>query len=585
MDNDSDGRTDFPNDPDCASLDDNDEHSYSGSVFLSVTDGKDRVLPGGSSIYAVTVSTNDNFTQTVNLDLQLPSYVDYVAASGGGHLNGSTVQWPGITVSRGNPATFTAQVNVSANAPEGVTIAARATAGGQSATDTTLVRSTYSQSAIPSFEVSITDNETSVLPGDDLHYIIRVKNLENVGITTDVRSTISPFIAFVYPNGTSDQDSTRILWSQQYFGPNEERTFTFDARAEERARRNEVIRVSASVTGTNDVDTTTIRSTVVPHNLDVDISDGETSTARGDLLKYTVTVHNNENGTATHVFVGAALPIYGSFVSATNGGMLDGANVRWNNVDVPANGDLTLQYTVLVRDDAPVGNDLLASASVDGVIAYDRTRVGVVSNSSTSTSSRRRFVPTTSARPSSSTSSPRPIVYVPPVTTTSSVRSVTRASETLLISKTSDRSQVLVGGSVRFRITVRNITSAPLTNLTVTDRFNAAQWNIVDAANGRKVNDGSLEWSLPTLQPGDTWSVSYVLSAKDSVAAGTTITNLAAISGDGLDQVSLDKRLSATKISVLNSLPTTGAPFDLLSLLFAGSLAIVPAALQRKLKA
>ncbi len=60
-DNDGDGRTDYPNDPDCSNSDDNDEYGNSTSVLLSINDGRDRIAPGGSIIYSVTVSTNDSF--------------------------------------------------------------------------------------------------------------------------------------------------------------------------------------------------------------------------------------------------------------------------------------------------------------------------------------------------------------------------------------------------------------------------------------------------------------------------------------------------------------------------------------------
>lgn len=590
FDNDSDGRIDYPNDPDCTDGSDNDEHTVSGSVFVSVTDGKDVTAPGASGIYAVSVTTNDNFSQEVTVNLSLAGEFGIFSASNGGEVLGSLVRWRNVTVTRTSPVTFTVQGTVSPKAVDGNTLVARATAGNREATDTTLIRFGTAQSAGASFDVDISDGETSILPEGDLDYVIRVKNLDNVSRTTDVRATLSPYLAFIVPEGTTDHTSSRLLWTKQSFAPNEERTYRFSGTAIERASRNQVIRISASAGGAVDTDNTTIRSAITPHDLDISVSDGLEMATHGNILTYQVRLQNNEDGTVTDAYVSAALPIYGEFVGANDGGVKDGSNVRWSRLEVPANGSRTVVFSVRVRNDAPLGAELQASASVDGMTEFDRTTVveqRAIPSPVSSVRNRpvRRSptavapapLPTSSAAPRSA----QPAAAYRPKTVASAA--VPKPSQSVLLQKTADKSLVLAGGTVRYRIIVNNVTGSPLSGVTVNDRFNAAHYAVVEAAGARETQ-GMLEWTLPTLQPGDTWSVSYSLRAAAGLAAGTTLTNLAALNGTALDSVALDKRLAASKVAIVDMLPSTGAPVDFLLSLALGLSGAVPAAVQRKLR-
>lgn len=587
FDNDSDGRTDYPADPDCSSVDDNDEYTGASGVYVSITDGRDRVSPGAGLIYAVTLATNDSFSQTTNLDVAVPAELGIIGASNGGTVAGSLVRWSNVTVSRTNPLTYTIQGTVSPRAPQGITLVARATAGGYQAADTTLVRSTgVLSSTDPAFDIDITDGETSVLPDEVLDYVVNVKNTLDFYMTSDVRVSLSPFLVFVEPEGTTDHNSSRILWSQQSFAPGQERTYRFTAQSIDRAARQQVIRVSASAGNSVGTDSTTIRSMITPHNMDISITDGLTQAAVNDLITYSVTIENNEDGTVTDAYVSAALPIYAEFVAAQDGGVRQGSNIRWNRLEIAGNGTRTVGFTVRVRDDAPLGTDLLASASVDGRIDYDRTTVGVKSASrNSSTTSRSRVVrqsptyvapvPTSSATPRSTVSSS----YRP----TAVASSVPLASKNVLLQKTADRKQVLAGSTVRFRVIVNNITGNVLSGLSLDDKFDPSQFTVVEPGSAT-AGQGTLQWSIPTLQPGDTWSATYVLKASADLAGGTQITNLAALSGTGLDSVALDRRLSATKVSVVTSLPSTGAPMDAISLVVLSALPVLPLSLQKKLR-
>jgi len=67
-------------------------------------------------------------------------------------------------------------------------------------------------------------------------------------------------------------------------------------------------------------------------------------------LEYTITVKNEGNADATDVVVSDPVPANTSFVSASNGGGLDGNVVTWPAVDIAAGSSISRTFTVSVAD-------------------------------------------------------------------------------------------------------------------------------------------------------------------------------------------------------------------------------------------
>ncbi|WP_125775624.1 PKD domain-containing protein [Antribacter gilvus] len=103
------------------------------------------------------------------------------------------------------------------------------------------------------------------------------------------------------------------------------------------------------------------------------VDDGVTEVGAGTETTYTVTTDNSGEADATGVVVTADLPAGATFVSASDGGVLDGARVTWPTSDLVAGGSLT--RTVRVRVDAGHGSELTVTATSadDGTHGADLT--------------------------------------------------------------------------------------------------------------------------------------------------------------------------------------------------------------------
>src|SRR5205823_2904989 len=105
----------------------------------------------------------------------IPHQVNLISASDGGALSPTRVHWDSVSVYKNVTRVLTVNANISPNAALGQYIIARVTAEGASANDTTLVGQ-IAVAPADALKISITDNKEYVLPGEDLHYVISVRN-------------------------------------------------------------------------------------------------------------------------------------------------------------------------------------------------------------------------------------------------------------------------------------------------------------------------------------------------------------------------------------------------------------------------
>lgn len=154
----------------------------------------------------------------------------------------------------------------------------------------------------------------------------------------------------------------------------------------------------------------------------------------------------------------------------------------------------------------------------------------------------------------------------------------------VLFNKTADTAEAVHGGNVQYTLSVQNILLKPLENAIITDRFDGSILTVDDAGGGTVISDGVLQWNIPTLQPGQEWQQSYVLKVTGALPQGTVLNNVATISGPGLDDITLQRKVVAVRTDIVNHLPSTGAANDLLFLLASMPLAGVFAGAQKMLR-
>lgn len=81
------------------------------------------------------------------------------------------------------------------------------------------------------------------------------------------------------------------------------------------------------------------------------------SVNRGEEITYTINIKNNSNVKVGNINVSDVVSSYCSYkdASITNDGIVNGNNVSWNNLSVPASSYITLSYTVKVKNDVEIG--------------------------------------------------------------------------------------------------------------------------------------------------------------------------------------------------------------------------------------
>ncbi len=537
LDNDNDGRTDYPEDNDCENLDDDFEGYSNTGLFVSVTDGKEEVAPGGSLVYRITLKQQRDTHRDVNIDLHFPVQVDLVSATDGGRImTGGRIHWDNVTVFKDSVRVLTVNANVRTDAPQDQLIIARVIADGEQATDTTRVEGERELQG--KFSLFLTDNQTYSLPGNTLYYTLKVKNGTDSARTTDVKAILGTEANYITSSAGSEfQTSNNILWRNITFGPREERTFTFAAHVSERLPENYSLRTRAIAGQASTVDETLITKGIPSKSLSVSLSDGRTNAARGDLLTYKVNIQNRSSVLATDESITATLPINSEFVSATEGGVWDGNVIHWQHIQVAPNGIRNLSYTVRVRSDAVTGTELMANVQVNGGTSVDYTVVGGASSFGNT--------------------------YNP--------GEITRGRNDLLFTKVASTDEAVPGGTVRYTLTVRNILSEPMTDAVVSDRFDTSLLSLGDMGDAQILGGGRLQWNVPALQPGDAWQTSYTLQVSPRAPRGQMLTNIATITGSNIGSLSLTQRVRTVRTGVFTGMPQTGAAMDIFFTLMTGA--------------
>lgn len=541
VDNDHDGKTDYPQDDDCESLDDDYEGLSLSGNFVTITDGHETVQPGGAVVYVITLKQQRQDARVVNVTLLLPSQSNIVSASDGGSVNKDTVRWTNVSVYKNVTRTITVNANVSPDAVTGQYLVARATVEGEQATDTTLIEN-YVPPQGDRYTVSLTDNRDFVLPGNNLTYNVRVRNTSSQTQTTDVRLALPYEVNFVSATDGGVRDSFNVTWKNITLAPNEVREFSTIATVDSRTRDRQLIRAKAYVGTVVATDQTVVRIGLPYNAISASITDNHSSARTGDLLTYTVTVRNDSDVVGTNVSIDASLPQYAEFVSATEGGYWDGSNIRWLIMQVAPHGTRTLKYTIRVRSDAPLGAMLTASVSADGNTSRDTTDVGQ-----------------TSADPS---------------------------ANGVLFTKTADRAEAVPGSSIRYTLFIRNTLDHAIADAMIVDRYDSRYLSLTRFEQGQQLvgnTKGEMRWQVPVLQPGESWETTYVLAVSKNAPTGLELDNVATLRGSDLGNISLTEKVRTTRAGVLTGMPSTGAETDVMLGLALTLMAGVTAFMQRKM--
>lgn len=550
IDNDNDARTDYPQDSNCDSIDDRFEGEGTSAVFVSITDRKDEIQQGDTLIYVISLLQQRQDYRNVTVDLHLPPEVDLLGVSDGGQISEERVRWDNVTLARNATKQITVQARVRTTARVGTLVLARVSTEGTLSTDTTRITGPQIYPAKPAFEVSVTDGQKFTSTQAYLTYVLRAENVSGRERTVRVQALIPASVTVEESPAGADFEGHKISWGMITFQPDERREFTFRVRVPERVTDYLPLLTRVVVDGVSASDSTVVRTGYPSGGLTLSLSADHNAIARGDLLTYTILVRNETDHVATSAAVNASLPLYGEFVSITEGGFWDGRTVHWRNLQIAPRSTRTLTYVVRIRPDAPIGNRLYVTAEADG---WKDGMHNVVSDRSDNL-----------AKETDRGSGAR------------------RITQRGVLRKVADSTEVLPGGHVRYTVYVRNTLAHSISDAVVTDRFNPSFLTVIDRGGATISSAGELQWEVPVLQPGQEWSQSYVLGVLPEVAHGTVISNIARITGTDIADAAVNERVSVSQIGIVSELPAAGAPLDALASLLMLPMALGPALLQRR---
>lgn len=552
IDNDFDGKFDYPQDPQCLSLHDQSEGPTGKGLFLDITDGLKTVKASGHMTYTISLNSDRDTNRNIDVQFFIPHQTNLISSSNGGDRKGDYVVWRNVTVYPGQTRKLYINVSIQPRAQQDLMVVAKAYSEGEEATDITRIEGIMedpTDQSVPQLKLSVSDGKAYAEPTEKLTYRIVVDNSKGPGRVFRLRTDLSVFLEFINATENPRVDRSIIEWKNQQIAAGEVREYYLTARVDREAQNHTAIQLKIASGPTIAKDTTGVYKGTLGSTIDVSISDGLDSTVNGDNVTYEINIRNHTNKLATEVDVNTALPRYMEFVSATEGGQWTGTNVRWTGLTVSPNGSRSLRVTGRVRSDAPLGSSMRATSEVMGNIAVDTTHV----------SDARRGGGGGLALAPTSTSSRAPV----------------------LLRKIADRSEVRPGDTVGYNIYLRNNTSNPFSNIVIQDRLDTRYMQVLGSTHGQLRGD-SLSWRVPRLAPGEEWNVRYTARMSPQLPHGQAVNNVVSVSGDGIETFSLNERVYTSRMNVITELPPSGVGFGGIFVSLTGILSAVPALLQRR---
>jgi len=552
IDNDHDGRTDYPQDVQCASIHDDSEGPTGRGLFISVSDRTEIVEAGDSLTYNVGLRTEWDTGKEVDVFFHMPHQTNLIAASDGGRRQENYIVWKNVSVYPGKVRNLSVSVSVNPHAKKEMLLIAEVSSEGVVATDTTRVE----HNVVPyvaNLDVGISDGKKYADPGETLKYRVTVANPTGMDQTANIRATIPAHTTFISCTECKETGGTAYQWNNQLVRAGEMREYWIAAYVDKSAQQFEVLNANVSVGAVRVKDSTSVYSGVLPTGFSVSLDDGKDEVAPGEQVTYAIDVRNNTEKLATEVDIQNKLPTYAEFVSATEGGQWTGKQIYWDNLTVSPFGSRKVFVTIRVRSDAPEGTSLRNAVIVKGREAVDLSTI------SRNPHNVRRSIGNG---------------Y-------SSTGVVSKSGKDVVLRKVADRGEVRPGDTVRYTIYLRNTTNRPLHNVQVDDRMDSSYVSVINADRGRAAGS-NLNWNIPSLSPGQEWKTSYTVRIAAHTPHGVTLNNIVTVSGEGMETLSLSERVHTTQLGVVYNLPPTGAGFDAIFLGLTGLIGGAQAFAQRR---
>jgi uncharacterized repeat protein (TIGR01451 family) len=344
-------------------------------LMLTITESSDPVAMGAALVYTLAYANTGNADSTnTALALALSSFVTYQSSSvGGTHAagaGGGTVSWTLGTLAPGASGTVTVTVLVkSAGDPSGIANGSVIVASGTLTSNETNAAANASTTvgSAPNLGIAMTGTPGVVQPGGTILYTISYSNTGNqTANNVSIRTQLPPGTALAAGtiSGSGAEQNRAVSWVLGALAPGASGSVSFQVTVSPIAESgssltNDAVIISneLGVILSNQV-TTFVRAAALA------VTKTGLDTRPGENITYTINAQNQGMLNLTNVIIRDPLPAATTFVSADQGGVLQGGEVVWTVGSLGVGEEFTATLVLTVSPTAAPGAALSNTASV-----------------------------------------------------------------------------------------------------------------------------------------------------------------------------------------------------------------------------
>jgi|GEM_PF-4040197 len=345
--------------------------------------------------------------------------------------------------------------------------------------------------------ITVTDNESTVEPGDTLTYTIKVLN-DTGSRKTGIRVTDSlpTDTTYVSATGSPSRSSRTLTWPTFSLSDGATKTFTVRVRVSTSADDGDRLVNTARISGgDSDEDETRVdddgddddddNSDDDDGEVSISITDNPDPVAARGLLTYYIQLRNDDNVTRT-VDLEAEIDDDTTFNSATGGSSRSGDIIRWDNLSIGRDTTRTVTVTVRVDNTVSTNQTLRFTAETEDDSDTETTRVNSGNNSN--------------------------------------------GSDELDVTITSDRSDANQGDYVNYTINVRNRSSSQ--NATGVDLELSYDNDLTVVGSTGVLQDHRIEWYIGSMAPNEQRNFYVTMRVDTDAVNNDQLRTTATVSGN-----------------------------------------------------
>ena len=331
-------------------------------IVKNVTSDISDVHVGDSIVYTITVTNNGKSTATdINVTEKLSDLVVVTDAKGEGNWNNGTKVWHIDSIEGSKNATLTLTVLV---VKEGNVTNAVVAKAKENTTEVETNATNVTANPDVKLHISKVVNVSSVYVGDSIVYTITVVN-NGKSTATDVNVTekLSGLVVVTDATGDGKWNNNNNIWHIDSIESGKDATLTLTVLVTKEGNVTNAVVAKAKENDT-EVETNATNVTANP-NVELVLSKvaNVSSVKVGDSIEYIITVINNGKSTATDVYVTEKLSNLVVVTKATGDGSWDNDTKVWYIDSLAGNGaSAKLTLTVLVVKEGNVTNAVVATS-------------------------------------------------------------------------------------------------------------------------------------------------------------------------------------------------------------------------------